>query len=132
MRTMKLDVSKREMEFERLIEDRIYYKKMYKYTEISLWFMVILLIGGLMNFLVISKNGGRMPVLNYNIHNDEYFGYNEYEKDKIEYEIFGDRINIFGRCIASIGDILMIIGAIGVLYGNANMVLNLRKRKKWN
>ena len=74
--------------------------------------LTIVLIGACCNFVVIQKHSGRMPVLsNYKFDDDTHFSYTKAENEKIEYNYLSDKFHIF-NCTWSIGDFLLVIGAL--------------------
>lgn len=97
----------------------------------ALLFMMVCLVGAILNISVISTNGGRMPVLwEENYSSLEHFSYQN--KNEVRQWFLSDIID-FGGFIFSIGDFLMIIG---LLLSTITLMLRLRYsiklRKKRN
>lgn len=91
----------------------------------------LIIVGLYLNFLVISSNGGEMPILTPNqITKEGYFDYQD--SFEVNYHLLTDRIpHYFGT--GSIGDIFLIIGGITLVSSSFVFLRNnskLRKLKK--
>jgi hypothetical protein len=92
---------------------KINYKKGWKYMWILLISFTVVFIGGVMNFIVIVDNGGKMPVRGiYIIDSDEHFYYEN--KEDVEKWYLSDIMNI-GRAAFSIGDIFLLLGTVSFI-----------------
>lgn len=82
-----------------------------KIINLQIFFSIILafiIIGAVMNFLVITNNGGRMPVLDsFKYVSETHFSYQD--NSEIEFPQFSDKLAL-GRIIFSIGDLIMFLG----------------------
>ena len=94
----------------------------------------IFMAGMFFNFIVMTNNGGRMPVeLSYNYSDYDHFSYQN--KSEISYHYYSDIYLIFG-CIYSLGDLLMlavvfvIIGLLLYRIGNIAISLYINYRDK--
>ena len=88
-------------------------------------FFMFIVIGMTMQFIVISNNGGKMPVLlNYDFNNDEHFSFQENFEVKNPY--LADRF-IIGNSIYSIGDITMIFFGFMLFVSSIFCIYNQRK-----
>jgi len=75
--------------------------------------IVSLSVGMVFNFIVVSQNGGKMPVKSiYNFETDEHFSFNLDEE--VKHHRFADRYKI-GRFIFSLGDFVMLFSFITLL-----------------
>lgn len=82
-----------------------------RYMTYFLLFMVIFIIGGACNFLVVTSNSGKMPVLSeYDLLTSRHFTFTE--ENEVNYWFLSDvfRINIV---YFSLGDILVFLSLIG-------------------
>ena len=88
-------------------------------------FFMFIVIGMTMQFIVISNNGGKMPVLlNYDFNNDEHFSFQKSSEVKNPY--LADRF-IIGNSIYSIGDITMIFFGFMLFVSSIFCIYNQRK-----
>lgn len=62
-----------------------------------------------MNFVVITNNGGKMPVYKYAINSEEHFTY--HNPKEIKYPSLSDKFSV-GNYIVSIGDIVLTFALI--------------------
>ena len=94
-------------------------------------FMILFMIGMLCNFVVVIGNNGRMPVYQYDVDSEEYFGF--WNKEDIKYFYLTDMIYVsYLNAIVSFGDILMVFSGIYSVYLGFRIVSKTRKLKKLN
>jgi len=80
---------------------------------VLLFFIILISVGGFFNKLVVSQNGGIMPVLSDESYKTfTHFGYKD--PSEIEYPFLSDIFTI-GNAIFSIGDFFIIFGFISLL-----------------
>ena len=93
--------------------------------------LTILIIGILANFLVITENGGRMPVYTekYSWKSNSHFTYTN--ESEVAYHFLTDQYKLHGSKIYSLGDILMTLGFFAVTIGNITLMIRLLKREEW-
>jgi hypothetical protein len=108
------------------------YKRGFRFMIIVNFFVILMMIGMSMNFVVIQSNAGRMPVYGLNYETSSHFGYEE--NDTIKNRFFADNFEIYGD-IFSIGDLLMFISIICIILTGYIMIytrwgINKAKQKK--
>ena len=75
---------------------------------------MVILVGMLLNFFAISINGNRMPVkTDIIINNNEYFSYQD--NSEVKAWLATDWINIKDKIAFSLGDIILVLGALGLI-----------------
>ena len=95
------------------------------------FFLIIMLVGALTNCYALTANDGRMPV-----HTDKYYIDGTYhcsyqEKEEVKMYWTTDIIPLFGRSFWSIGDALIIFGAImNVVFCSKFILLGRKKKRK--
>lgn len=96
-----------------------------------IFFLIIFLMGGLLNFMTMSLNDNRMPVMTDIYINDvEYFSYTGPETIKMWQGSDMIRIPLKNyEVLFSFGDILIVLGIIGLWY-NQYKLLTLRRKVK--
>jgi hypothetical protein len=83
---------------------------------IAMNFMAIVMIGICYNFTAVANNGGKMPVkADFNYEDNTHFTYQN--NSEIKNGILSDYI-YFADNIISIGDILIIFGALFYIFSN--------------
>lgn len=91
------------------------------------FFMLALIIGFLIQYVAISSNGYRMPVLsNYEFEDNSHFTYQD--KSEVNFWFFTDIINIPNKWfffVISIGDLVVIFACLG-LFINAYKFLRTK------
>lgn len=103
--------------------------KKLKCLNYGLLFLVLLMFGGLLNTYVISSNGGKMPVLStYSSGGtNSHFYYSD--KETINNFIFTDIIKL-PKSTWSIGDLFLILGALGLTFSIIKLGLIRIKHKQ--
>jgi hypothetical protein len=100
-----------------------FYKRVFQLFMILSILMSFYVIGVAMNFIAVTKNGGRMPALFYDWHYEDETHFTYQNKSEVNYWYLTDIIPIpYGK--ASIGDALLFASVIG-------MLLNLFFYAKW-
>lgn len=98
-------------------------------------FFTIFLIGASFNFIAVQNNGGKMPFL---INNFLDLGYEDVKHtyaqscSDVNYCFFIDRYDLYFLdkiIIYSIGDVVIIVGALGILICNATWAILFMKTK---
>ena len=95
----------------------------------AILFLVVLLIGGIMNNIVIEENNCKMPVLGVeNYLGDKHINFEKF--DEVNYAILADIIGIKGKIMFSIGDVFLIIAALGSSFMLINFWVILQRKIK--
>ena len=90
--------------------------------------LVLIMVGGTLQFFVIDSNNGKMPVLSASYCNLTYhFTYQD--ASKINNSFLADRINI-GKGIFSVGDIFILVGGLMLLTSTIASIYYTKKAKK--
>jgi hypothetical protein len=95
-------------------------KKVINLLYLSMVFMIVCMFGMLFNFLAVTKNEGRMPVLSsYSYSTQTHYTYSENNEVNLPY--FTDRFNINGD-VHSIGDLLMSASFLGIIINSVFLI----------
>lgn len=102
----------------------INYKNAFYFMVAEVTLLIIMMVGGSMNFLAITENQGRMPFLaEFNYESKSHFSYQV--KEEVNYWFFTDIIKI-SYSYWSIGDFIMILSVVG-MFVNSYLMVN----SKW-
>jgi len=87
--------------------------------------MVVVLLGGVMNFQAVASNGGKMPAkLDFAYEGEKHFSFQN--DSEVKYPVFADRYSI-GDLMFSLGDIFLVGGLVG--YFSCLFVIFKRRKK---
>jgi hypothetical protein len=100
----------------------------------TLSFTSIFIIGIVCNFMVIVNNDGNMPAKNVDAFSHEnYIAYDDTNINEIKYEFLADRYGMDTKDYNyrfSLGDVLMVIGFIGLSFNLIWFLIIKRKEVK--
>ena len=98
------------------------------------FFFMVIIFGVLVQYMVLSANDFRMPVkTEYYIDTHTHFSYQE--NNQINLWLYSDWMKIPFRTYdlhISIGDLLMVIGAVGLITAQYKIIKHRRKNERKN
>jgi len=90
------------------------------------FFLMIIILGIIVNYIAFSSNGFQMPVrTEYNFDDGFHFSYQD--SSEVKLWLLSDIFNIKDRFVFSLGDVIIVLGVISLF---VNQFKIFRKRKK--
>jgi len=87
------------------------------------FFLMIIILGIIVNYIAFSSNGFQMPVrTEYQFDDGFHFSYQESSEVKVW--LLTDIFNIKDRFVFSLGDVIIIIGLLGLIIKNLMIIKN--------
>lgn len=125
-----MEKSKDLMEKEILILNSGKVKDLFLFLRLFMFmffFFVTAIMGGFFNLAVITFNGGRMPVFtSNNIDTGTHFSFQNF--DDVNYPFLADILSL-NFIIFSVGDFLIVVSFIGMVYVSAGYILKSGNKK---